>query len=716
MNLEFILLATFLVLCCAGVLVAILAPDRRNPFALAWIGSLASVSILWLSVDVLVSGHTLEIPLWTLPRLGMLTIAVGRLSALFLGTAGIVFLAASVFSVAYLRRYLGHYSLKWFGVLYHTLFASVVLILVAGDVLSFLLAWEVMAIASYLLVNYEHEHEENTQAGWLMLAMGEAGTLAAGIALLILANSAGSLTFSKFAAGSATLAPGMRWAIFLLSFLGFGVKAGLVPFSVWLPRAHPVAPANVSAILSGVILNLGLYGIVRVNMEFLPMTLLGPGLVALILGSISALVGILYATAENDMKTMLAHSSIENMGIIVTGLGAGFIFTATGHSALAAIAFVAAFYHMLNHSVYKALLFLGAGTVDLHVGTRDMDRLGGLIKVMPWTGLFFLVGALSISALPPFNGFVSEWLTLQSLLRSVELDSAAIGTVFAFCGAALALTAGLAVTCFVKAFAMTFLGMARSKQVDQAFEAKRAITTPLGGLAVLCLVLGVTPTFVIPVLDNTLKPFTGASAAQTLIPPFFLRTAPAQLPPAFVSEFHDLGAQIGKGVVPAAGLVVLHRGAERNPVVFAMSTSYMFIVLVLLLAGSFGIVRLWVARKRTVTRRLRWDGGIRRLLPAMTYTATGFSSPVSVIFDAVLHPTTVEDTRETIHEHFRTAIRRSRQDIHILEWIVFRPLAAVAASIADACARMHNGRLNAYVTYVLVTLIGILLLSLSVQT
>lgn len=712
MNLEAILLTIFLALCCAGVLAAVLVSDRRNPFALAWIGSLASLDVLWLSVYVLASGRAVEIPLWTIPRLGMLVIAVNRLSALFLLTAGIVFLAASMFSVGYLRRYLGRYSLKWFGVLYHTLFASIVLVLVAGDVLSFLLTWEVMAIASYLLVNYEHEDEENTQAGWLMLAMGEAGTLAASIALLILANHAGSLAFSRLAAASGGLAPGMRWAIFLLSFLGFGVKAGLVPFSVWLPRAHPVAPANVSAILSGVILNLGLYGIVRVNIEFLPMTLLGPGLLALLIGSITALVGILYATTENDMKTMLAHSSIENMGIIVVGLGAGFVFTASGHPTLAGIAFIAALYHMLNHSVYKALLFLGAGTVDLHVGTRDMDRLGGLIKAMPWTGLFFLVGALSISALPPFNGFVSEWLTLQSLLRGVELQSAAVGTVFAFCGAALALTAGLAITCFVKAFAMTFLGMARSRLVDQAFEARRAITVPLGGLAVLCLILGVTPTFVIPVLDQTLEPITGAGAAQALVPPF-LTPASSQLPPAFASEFHDLGAQIGKGVVPAAGLVVLHRGTERNPVVFAMSTSYMFVVFTLLLAGTFLLIRLWLARKRTVTRKLRWDGGIRRLLPAMTYTATGFSSPVSVIFDAVLHPTTVEDTRETIHEHFRTAIRRTRPNIHILEWVLFRPLVAAAAAISDACARMQNGRLNTYVSYVLITLMGILLLSLS---
>ncbi len=711
MSLEGALLVLFLAWCSLGALLAVLLSERRNPTALAWTGSLAAVTALCLGGRILLPGSEIQIPLWTLPGLGNLRLSLNPLGALFLCSAATVYLAASVFSAGYLGRYLGHYSLRSFSVLYHGLFASVVLVFVAGDVLSFLLIWEVMAILSFLLVNYEHDKAENTSAAWLMLAMSEAGTLAAAIALLILAKNAGSLDFSLLAAEGARLLPGMRWAVFLLSFFGFGVKAGLVPFSVWLPRAHPVAPANVSAILSGVILNLGIYGIVLVNMKFLPVTLLGPGMLALIVGSITALVGILYATAENDMKTMLAHSSIENMGIIVSGLGAGFVFLASNHPAFAAIAFVAAFYHMLNHSAYKALLFLGAGTVDSRAGTRNMDRLGGLIKAMPWTALSFLVGALAISALPPFNGFVSEWLTLQSLLRSVELHSAAIGSVFAFCGAILALTAGLAITCFVKAFAMSFLGMPRWKEAGRVFEGSRSMTTPMAGLAFLCLFLGITPTYVIPALDKALAPLTGASAVQALVPPFLRSSASAQLPAGFVSEFHDLGAQVGKGYLPGNGLVVLHRGAERNPVVFAMSTSYTFLVLVLLLAIVFLATRLWTTPSHTVVRKPRWDGGIARLLPIMTYSATGFSSPVSVIFDALLHPRRVEDARETVHEHFRTAIKRRPERAHILDWAIFRHLAAAADAIANLCARMHNGRLNAYVAYVLIALVGVLLLS-----
>ena len=291
--------------------------------------------------------------------------------------------------------------------------------------------------------------------------MGEAGTLAAALGFLVLAVNAGSLDFSEIKANAAGLGGGVRWTVFLLSFFGFGVKAGLVPVNFWLPRAYTVAPRAFVPVLAGATLNLGLYGILRVNADLLPATHAGPGLVALVVGTISALLGILYATTDNDLKTMLAHSSIENVGIIVAGFGAGMVFVAANHPALAAIAFVAALYHLINHSLYKTLLFFGVGAVETQTGTRDMDQLGGLIKWMPLTALAFLVGTLSIAALPPFNGFVSEWLTLQTMLRSAELSSTGAKIIFALCGAGLALTAALAVTCFVKVFAMSFLGMRR---------------------------------------------------------------------------------------------------------------------------------------------------------------------------------------------------------------------------------------------------------------
>jgi len=499
----------------------------------------------------------------------------------------------------------------------------------------------------------------------------------------------------------------------LLTFFGFGVKAGLVLVNTWLPRAHPAAPANVSAILSGTILNLGLYGIVRMNLDLVPVTLIGAGVIVLIVGTISALVGILYATTENDLKAMLAHSSIENIGIVTAGLGAGLIFTAYGRPAIAGIAFIAAFYHMINHSVYKSLLFLGAGTVDERAGTRDLNKLGGLMRAMPWTAGAFLVGALAISALPPFSGFVSEWLTLQTMLRSAELPSTLVKLVFVLCGAGLALTAALAVTCFVKAFAMGFLGMSRSEQAAQAVEAEASSILPMVLLAALCLLLGVLPTYVIPSLNRELQPWINADAADALVPPFFASNpAHETLPPAFAGEFHDLGAQVGQSVLPGRGLVVMHRGGTENPVVFAMSTSYTFVVLIVLLALTFVIIRLWLTRSRQLARRMRWDGGVRRLLPEMTYTATGFSNPVRVIFDAVFRPTTVEDTRETVAEHFRTAIRRERAEVHIVDRSVVQPARDAAIKLARSLAVMHHGRINAYIAYVLGALLVAVLLSL----
>ena len=706
------LVCLFLILCATGVILAATLPARRNPVALAWIGSLASIAVLLLSGNILLSGQPFQIKLWQVFSLGQMLLRIDRLSALFIFSAGMVFLPVSLFTAQYmnLKKYRGRYSLKSFGIYYHLLFASIVLLLAAGDVISFLLTWEAMSIFTYLLVNYEHEKEETTRSGYLMLSLGEAGTLAAMMAFLLLGRGAAALDFASLKAAAVGISEPLGWAIFLLSFFGFGVKAGLVPTNIWLPRAHPAAPSNISAILSGVILNLGLYGIVRLNADLLPITNTGPGVLILIVGTVSALVGILYATIRNDLKEMLAHSSIENMGIITAGLGAGFIFSASGMPVLSGIAFVAAFYHLLNHSLYKALLFLGAGAVDYGAGERHMDRLGGLIRVMPWTSFFFLVGSLSIAALPPFNGFVSEWLTLQTMLRSVALQSVAVKIVFALCAAALALTAALAVTCFVKAFAMSFLGVARSTRASQAMEVPRSMQTPLGILAACCLLFGILPTYVIPVLDKTIATFSQVQMADELVPPFFtVGKGNAKFGEAFIAEFHDLGAQVGRTFLPGQGLVVLHRGTERNPVVFAMSTSYTFVVLILLLAGSILVIRL-LTRTRTVMRGPAWEGGVRRLFPEMTYTATGFSNPVRVIFQAIFRPSTFDELKETVAGHFRIAIKSQRQDIHILERAIFNPGARLAQFLAALLGKIHSGSVNLYAAYILISLLIVLLI------
>ncbi len=706
------LLIAVLALCGVGVILPLTIEERRIPEIVAWLGSIASIVLLWFSAAALFAGAPFHATLWSIPSLATLTLSLDRLSALFLFISGLVLLPGSIFAGGNLRRYIGRYGLSTFSVPYFALFATIVLIPLSADAVSFLMLWELMSILIYLLVNYEDEADEHTRSGYLMLAVGEAGTLLIALGFIVLANN-GSLEFIAMKASGATLGEDARWAVFLLAFFGFGVKAGLIPVNFWLPQAYTSAPAAFVPIFAGATLNLGLYGIVRLNGDLLPVSLVGSGLVALIIGSVTALLGILYATTQSDLKTLLAHSSIENAGIITAALGAGFVFIASGHPPIAAIAFAAAFYHMANHSIYKALLFFATGAVDSNVGTRNIDQLGALIKVMPFTALFFLVGALSIAALPPFNGFVSEWLTLQTMLQSAALASSGVKIVFALCGAILALTAALAVTCFVKAFAMSFLGMARSDEATQARSAQKSATAPMAFMAVLCFLLGVTPTYVIPVLDGAIAPIAEqARAADALVPPFFSGNVyHRELPPAFVADFHALGAEVGQTVIPGRGLVVLHRGGTANPVVFAMSTAYMAVVLALMLLAAYVVFRLIVARRRVVLRRTVWDGGIRSLLPEMTYTGTGFSNPVRVIFEAVFRPTTVEDSRETVGKHFRAAIRRTRGENHVLDRLVLNPIADGALWVSNGFARMHHGFLNAYVLYGLGALLVALLIA-----
>ena len=710
------LLAAFFLLCGAGAVLAFLAPARWTPGVLAVLGSLAALVAMLAGASALVLGTPFRVELWPVLSLGTLALGADRLTGLFLFVTGLVFLPVSIFSGSYLKKYLEHYSLRYFSALYHALFASIVLVLVADDTISFLAAWEAMSIVSYLLVTYDYKREESSHAGFVMLAMGEAGTIAVAIAFLLAANSAGTLDFDGLRAAPRAFGDGIAWAVFLLSFFGFAVKAGLVPVNSWLPLAHPVAPTNVSALLSAVIVNLGIYGIVRFNLDLVPATGDAPGLIVLVIGSISALVGILYATIQAEMKSLLAHSTIENMGIVAASIGAAMVFLAAGHQVVAGIALIAGLYHLVNHSVYKALLFIGTGAVEAGAGTRDLDRLGGIIGRMPWTSVFFLIGVMSISALPPLNGFVSEWLTLQTVLRSALISSTAIKIVFAVSGALLALTAGLAVTCFVKVFAMGFLGMPRSEGAARAVEARSGTRVPLALLAATCIALGVLPTYVIPVLDRAASPLAHASATAALVPPFFSEAAQRRenIPPAFLAEFRDLGAHVGGDLLPGRGLVVLHRGEAQNPVVFAMSTSYTLVALAALLGVAFVAFRL-LTRGRTLARGAVWDGGLRGLRPEITYTATGFSNPVRVVFQAVLSPVAVEDSTEAVAQHFRTAIRREHTEVHIVDRLVLGPPVHVLRRIADVVRKMHVGHVNAYAAYVLLTLLLVLLIGAGIR-
>jgi hydrogenase-4 component B len=689
----------------AGAALTFIAPARLRGTVFLAVTAVECLLALGISASVLVGDAHPQLELWPLASLGRPVLVLDPLAALFALVTSLVFLVGAVYTAGEAGRYDGGRRPAVFMTLYQLLLGAILVLLAAGDVLSFLIGWEVMGLLLYALVVFDRREEPTPRAAYLMLATGEAGMLAGAMGLLLLAAQAPDLGFTSLRIAGAGLDESLTWAVFLLSFFGFGVKAGIFPVNQWLPDAYTFAPRGFRPILAGASTNLGIYAITRIGFDLLSPSIAGPGLVALVVGSLTALIGILYASIQADIRRMLAHSSIENMGIVVAALGAGLVFAAEGFKVVAAIALVAALYHMTNHAFYKALLFIGAGSVE-EVASSDMDRLGGLLRRMPVTGFLFLIGILAISALPPLNGFVSEWLMLETMLRAAVLSSTVVKVSFALSGAALALTAGLAVTCFVKAFAMSFLGMCRSREAAMAHEAPRWARSPMAAFALACVLLGVLPTYAIGAFDRVIAPMIGQSPSQALVPPFFVadESPTAPLPPAFRKEFHELGAEVGTAILPGRGLVVLHRGGEKNPVVFAMSTSYMIVVLATLLLIAYAGFRL-LTRRRVASPAPVWDGGLRQLRPEHTYTATGFSNPVRVVFHAILRPRTLEDSTAAVAEHFRMVVRRVVVDAHLADRLFLQPLIVLTGGLARIMRRMHHGQVNAYAAYVLLTLL-----------
>jgi hydrogenase-4 component B len=583
------------------------------------------------------------------------------------------------------------------------LFAAMLTVPLAAGIVSLLFGWEVMSLSLAALVFLGRSEQVEVRAGLLTLAFSEAGALAALAGLLILAAAAGTTTLAGIGAAALQLPTGMVWAGFLLTFFGFGVKTGIVPVNAWMGDAYAAAPRGLLPIFSGATLDLGVFTLWVVDGP-LASHALWPALVVLVVGALTAVLGIMYALADSNMTRLLTHSSIENLGIVVAALGAGFAFEAMQHPTLAALALMAGLYHMLNHSTYKTLLFIGAGGIGDAVGHEDMNRLGGLLRRVPLFGTLFVLGCFAIAALPPFNGFVSEWLTLQSLLRVVEVGPIPVRIVFALCGALLALTAGLAVTCFAMLAATTLLGLPRSREAAAVPRMPASVTAPMTMLAVACLGLGVWATGVIPVLGRIAATLTGADHTGALVPAFFGNGN--GLAAGVVHDLDQLGARLGHGLLPLRGLVVLHSDGARAPVVFAMSTALTLAVLALLLLVVWAVAR-WLRRPRSVVRRVPWDGGLPRLHPEMAYTATAFAAPVRVLFHAVFSP---EVARQEEHQGaFLTARRHRELRVHVVERLFVHPLIAATRATARFFARMHHGKVTIYATYVLGVLVVVLL-------
>ncbi len=699
----------FLVLSIMACVLVFVVPNGWVTHVSSMMGSLAAIALLYSAIASLFF-RSWFLNLWRLRGWGQLVMGEPHLSAFFVMVTGLVFLPVSWYSPEYLRRLQHHYNLRYFAVIYHSLTIAIILTFLAQDVVSFLLVWEIMSISSYLAVNFEHLDERHTHEGYIMLGASEAGFLVILGGWLPLIAASHSIDFSAIQAASLHyLAPRLGWVVMLCSFFGFGVKAGLFPSMSWLPRAHPAAPAIFSALLSGVILNLGIYGIIEINGVLWPIHQPSQGLVIIAVGSVTALIGILYATTENHLKRMLAHSSIENMGLIAVALGAAFTFRAAHFPDLAWIAGIAALYQILNHSLYKSLLFLGAGAIDLGAGDLEMDHLGGLGRRMPWTALVMLAGVMAISALPPFNGFISEWLIIQSLLRSVVLKLPIYQVIFALSGVIVALTAGLAATAFIKLYGMVFLGRGRSHASQNAKEVGLGPKGAMGALAVICLILGVTPTYIVRALSPLAAKLGGGGTLRGLVPSFF---SPQQLPLALSQAFKPLGAETGRHLLPGPGLVFLYQSpGPSSHVVFASSPSYLAIAMVAFLGLLYLMVKV-LKRHRKVVHNEPWQGGVRQLPVDAHYTATGFSNPIVVTFRAILRPSQPAEQEKFLASHFHTAVRRDVRESYVMDRLVFYPASKAVVRISGVLARIHHGKINVYIVYAFVTLLVVVSLSL----
>jgi len=597
------------------------------------------------------------------------------LSCFFGMIVSLLGLAVSIYSLGYARGFYGRKNVGVLGASFNVLLLATTLVFLADNAFFFLIAWEIMALTAYCLVSFEHEHEETRNAGVLFFVMSHIGTGCLILGFLLLFQVSGGYGFDGFHALGNKMSPGLRNPVFLLFLVGFGFKAGIVPLHIWLPAAHPVAPSNVSALMSGVLIKTGIYGMTRVFFDFLGAPPNWWGGTVLTLGTISAVLGVLFALMEHDLKRLLAYHSIENIGIILMGLGAALMFLHSGHPMLASLALIAGLYHTINHAAFKALLFLGAGAV-LHVThTHNMEEMGGLAKRMRWTALFFLVGAVAISALPPLNGFVSEWLTYQSLLQGFGTTPSLIRLMFPLSGAMLALTGALAAACFVKAFGITFLAQPRSDHARHAHEASFTMLLGQGILTAACVFLGLFPTVFLRLFDPLTQQLTGQQLSQQLT--------------------------VTNGLV-------LSGGAAQGGTVSTLGITLMLVCLLLVPL----VLWLFFARRARTRIAPTWDCGLRALTPQMEYTATGFSKPIRMIFKALFRPRREVQREYDFSPYFATTIRFESHVEEVFLTRLYRPLNEWVLSVSRRLRALQAGSIQAYLIYIFVTLLLLLLFAL----
>ena len=667
MNIIETALVTATGLALLGVLLAMFTPQRIRP---AMVGlATAGVGVAGLVAGITALGGTrfaAHLP-WLLPLAGA-QLQVDPLGGLFVAVTGAVITVAAIYGIGYTSGPHGHRGRTAQAVL--PVFGWALLVVpCASSVSTLLAAWELMAVTSLVLVLTEHRARPAVaQAGRWYAAMTQLGFVAILLGFVTYAGAAGGESFTALRA--AHLSPTTRGLVFVLLLLGFGSKAGLVPVHVWLPRAHPEAPSHVSAMLSAAMVNLGVYGVVRVGFDLACGGSRWWWMLVLVLGCVSALLGILNATVASDIKRLLAYSTVENMGLIFIGVGAAGLLQASGAQTLATIALAAALLHMVNHAGFKSLLFLSAGSVLYATGSRDLDALGGLRQRMPATTALFALGALCAASLPPGNGFISEWLLLQSLVHEIPAGGVITTVAVPVAVAVVALTAGLAMATFVKALGVGFFARPRSTNAAEATESPAIMLVAMGMAATACGALAVVPGLLGPALSR-------AVGAATRIP------EPV-----------------------ASGGITLRLTATTS----TLSPLIIIVALVGTVAVSAALVRLIAFRVKRRSAAELWGCGAAAPTARMQYTATAFAEPLQRIFGGVLGPETGVDVTRYAESHYLLASVAYRRDVpDRVERRLYGPLAGVVRGLARFGPILANGSVHRYLSYGFIGVTGLLI-------
>jgi hydrogenase-4 component B len=709
-NIPLLAFWAVLALYLAGALIAYALPGLRFGYRVAAVlAALAGVAGVVCGIGVLAGAPA---PAATIPSalpFGPLLIRLDPLGAFFLLVIGLVSTPVALYSIGYFsggaheateESEAKHVQrdLRPYAVLLNLLLLSLVLIISAADAVLFLMAWEGMAFLSYFAALYHYQDRTVTRSLYVMLAVSEGGTALIIAAFLLLYQASGTFAFASMRLAGPDLGLPLRSILFFLALIGFGAKAGLLPFQAWLTKAHPAAPGPMSALLSALIIKMAIYGLFRFQLDLIGSGPIWWASVLLVLGIITALFGVLYSLVQQNLKRLLAYSSVEHMGILLTGLGTTLAFQSLKLPVLAAIAAMATLYHVLNHATFKSLLFLGAGAVEHATGTVHLERLGGLARRLPVVGACFLVGALAISAVPPFNGYISEWMLLESLLQSFNTSEIPAKILMTITGATLALVAGIGVTAFVRAFGVPFVGLPRSPEAEQAHATPGIMRVGLAWLAVLCLLLGITPPLVLAGLDRVTTPLLGVSVLDQVVPPLYTDH------PGSYAPLVGLGGGLFRGLVPGNGLVVI---AAPN---FSTidSPSYLF------LAELGLLLLLWLARlaiRPLGGRRVGpvWAGGIPHFQPRMAYSGVAFSNPLRLIFNLFFHSRATTDLTAPAARHRGGAIAYHQEIPPPFERKLYQPLRRAAKALGRRVKVMQSGDVNLYLAYIFGVVLLILL-------